>query len=297
MGMLLGALGQPIGSCVQIWRRYTWHLIVVYLVLLGVVFLTLVSKLNGEDPISVRDKTHGPYEPLPLTLSKALVLAKIREENVSWIDDLQPQWRPYIYTADNEPGYYPVPENKGREGMAYLTHIIDNYDDLTDIIVFMHASGTQWHNDVGGTNSSYLLTKLHLDVVKQRGYTNLRCQRRPGCPIAVRPLDPEYTSSSNIVYRNFTTIYTQLFNTSLEQVPAEIGGICCGQFALSRERIHQRPRNEYVRMRDWALSTSLDNFTVGSVFEMLWHMVFLEGPVSCPDTHQCYCELYGLCDE
>ena len=37
------------------------------------------------------EKIHSPYNPLPLTLSKALVLAKIREENVSWVDDLQPQ--------------------------------------------------------------------------------------------------------------------------------------------------------------------------------------------------------------
>ena len=162
----------------------------------------------------------------------------------------------------------------------YLTHIIDQYDTLTDITVFMHASATQWHNDVGDTNSSTVLSMLRLEAVKQTGYANLRCHHRPGCPTAVRPFDPELVSSSSIVYRNFTTIYTELFNTSIETVPKEIGGVCCGQFALTRERIHQRPREDYVHMRDWALSTSLDNFTVGSVFEMLWHMVFLEDPVS-----------------
>ncbi|KAE8328613.1 hypothetical protein BDV39DRAFT_203820 [Aspergillus sergii] len=297
MGALLDALRQSISPCMQIWRRYIWHFLILYVVLLGVVLLTLVSKLNGENPVSVREKIHGPYDPLPLTISKALVLAKVREENVSWVDDLQPQWIPYIYTADSEPGYFPVPENKGREGMAYLTHIIDNYDTLTDITVFMHASATQWHNDVGDTNSSNVLSMLRLDAVKQRGYVNLRCQHRPGCPTAVHPFDPELLSSSSIVYRNFTTIYTELFNTSIETVPQEIGGVCCGQFALTKERIHQRRREDYVRMRDWAFSTSLDNFTVGSVFEMLWHMVFLEDPVSCPDTQQCYCELYDLCNE
>ncbi|KAE8375001.1 hypothetical protein BDV26DRAFT_295439 [Aspergillus bertholletiae] len=298
MGALLDALGQPITHCIQIWRRYMWHFLVLYILLLGLVLLTLKSKLNGGAPVSAPEKVHSPYSPpLPVIVSKALVLAKVREENVSWVDDFQPQWTPYIYTADHEPGYLPVPENKGRESMAYLTHIIDNYDTLTDITVFMHASATQWHNDVGETNSSNVLSMLHLEAVQQKGYVNLRCQHRPGCPTAVRPFDPEFVSSYSTVYRNFTAIYTKLFNTSLDTVPKEIGGVCCGQFALTKERIRQRRLKDYVHMRDWAFSTSLDNFSVGSVFEMLWHLVFLEDPVSCPDTQQCYCELYGLCNE
>ncbi|KAB8073870.1 hypothetical protein BDV29DRAFT_174668 [Aspergillus leporis] len=280
-----------------IWRRYKWHFLVFYFVLLSVLFLTLVTKLKGESPVPTRENRHSPYAAPSWDISRALVLAKVRQENVSWVDDLQHQWIPYIYTADNEPGYFPIPDNKGREGMAYLTHIVDNYENLTDVTVFMHASNIQWHNDIGNTNSTHVLSKLRLESVKQKGYANLRCQYRPGCPTAVRPFDPEFSSSYSIVYRNFTNIYTELFNTTLEQVPEVIGGVCCGQFALTRERIRRRPREDYLHLRNWALSTGLDNFTVGSVFEMLWHLVFLEDPVlRCPDTRQCYCDLYDLCD-
>lgn len=164
--------------------------------------------------------------------------------------------------------------------MAYLTHIIDFYDHLADVTAFMHASATQWHNDVGDMVSSSLLQKLSLDAVNRAGYANLRCQHRPGCPVAVRPFDPAMASNHNVVYRNFTSIYMDLFAVPREQVPSEVGGVCCGQFVLTRDRIRERPKEDYVRMRDWALATDMDTFAAGSVFEMLWHIIFLEQPIS-----------------
>ncbi|GAA86999.1 similar to An14g03060 [Aspergillus luchuensis IFO 4308] len=227
----------------------------------------------------------------------ALVLAKTSSEDVAWAYALKPHWKPYIYTSDKEPGYRPIPANKAREGMAYLTHIIEHYDYLADVTAFMHASATQWHNDVGDMASSSLLQKLSLDAVNKAGYANLRCEHRPGCPVAVRPFDPAMESNHNVVYRNFTSIYMDMFSVPREQVPTEIGGVCCGQFVLTRDRIRERPRDDYVRIRDWALATDMDNFAAGSVFEMLWHIIFLEQPVSCPDVQQCYCELYAMCPE
>ncbi|THC89006.1 hypothetical protein EYZ11_011547 [Aspergillus tanneri] len=228
--------------------------------------------------------------------TKGLVLAKSRTEDISWAYNSTSGWNLFIYTSDGEPGFYSTPSNKGREGMAYLTHIIDNYDSLTDVTVFMHGGASQWHNDVGDTTSSYLLSRLRIESIRRKGYVNLRCENRPGCPVAIRPWDPAFTSIDDIVYSNFTTIYTELFGLPVEQVPQEIGGICCGQVSVTKQRILERPLAEYIHIRDWALSTSLDNFTVGSVFEMLWHLVFMEDPVSCPDATQCYCELYGFCN-
>ncbi|KAE8149847.1 hypothetical protein BDV25DRAFT_155628 [Aspergillus avenaceus] len=296
MGTLLGQPDQSWGSRLHCLGRYSWHLLAAYLALLGMVLL-LVSKLQDERLVSMKDKSHAPFAPSHSSASSALVLAKTRKEDVSWLYGLQPQWTPHIYSADGEPGYLALPDNKGREAMAYLTHIIDNYDSLADVTTFIHASGTQWHNDIGNTSTTHLLSRLRLDAVERKEYTNLRCQHIPGCPIAVRPFDPELRASDNAVYQNFVKIYMELFNVSIKQIPQEIGGVCCGQFAVTRDRIRQRPREDYIYMRDWALTTDLDNFTVGSVFEMLWHIIFSENPISCPDTQQCYCDLYGMCDE
>lgn len=58
-------------------------------------------------------------------------------------------------------------------------------------------------------------------------------------------------------------------------MPGEIGNVCCGQFAVSRERIRARPKEDYVRILDWAATTELtDDFGVGWVMEKLWHIVF-----------------------
>lgn len=81
------------------------------------------------------------------------------------------------------------------------------------------------------------------------------------------------------MYSGFADIYMGLFNVSLTEVPAEIGSVCCGQFVVSAERIRQRRREEYVRMREWAMGSDLDDLGVGSVFEMVWQVIFGKGPV------------------
>ena len=165
--------------------------------------------------------------------------------------------------------------------MAYLTYIIDNYSILPEISAFIHASPTQWHNDADPLNyhTSTLLSRLNLSAVKRNGYVNLRCSPTPGCPTAVRPFDPFYKEKDNPVYSQFGLVYTELFNVSIAEVPGEIAGVCCSQFVVSRDRIWGRKREEYVGMRDWASRSRLDNIGVGSVFEMLWHVIFLEGSV------------------
>ena len=165
--------------------------------------------------------------------------------------------------------------------MAYLSYIIDNYSNLPEITAFVHASPTQWHNDVDPEDqqTSTLLSRLNLSTVKRKGYVNLRCSHTPGCPTAVRPFDSFYKEKDNLVYSQFDRLYMELFNVSISQVPDEIGGVCCSQFAVTRERIRGRRKEEYVWMREWASRSSLDNIGVGSVFEMLWHVVFLDGSV------------------
>lgn len=60
-----------------------------------------------------------------------------------------------------------------------------------------------------------------------------------------------------------------------EDVPNAIGHACCAQFAVSKERILARPREDYERMLTWAMTTNLaDNGGVGWDFEKLWHIVF-----------------------
>lgn len=188
------------------------------------------------------------------------------------------RWVPVVYSVDAERGYdFKVPKNHGREAMVYLTFIIDHYDVLPEIIAFTHATDVQWHNDVLGDRTSNVLKNLRYDTVESKGYVNLRCTHVPGCPTAVHPHDPSDTDIKNDDVRvYFADYFMELFNVTRAEVPEHIGGVCCAQFAVTRDRIRQRPREDYVRMRKWVMTPGLDSHDIGWVFELLWHMVFME---------------------
>ncbi|MCJ1314189.1 hypothetical protein MMC25_007869 [Agyrium rufum] len=237
--------------------------------------------------------------PHPRGVTKALVMAKTRSDDVTWARELMPGWTPYIYTADNEPGYPLKMPNVGREAMAYLTFIVDYYDSLPAYIAFVHSAPENWHNDgvLNSTRTKDVIDHLRLDAVKEQGYVNLRCYNSPGCPLAISPHRPSKTDIANDDTRaHMIEIYRGIFGGEEKDVPVEIGGVCCAQFALTRERITQRPREDYIRMRKWALTTDLDTFGIGWVYENVWHIVFGEESVYCPSEEQCKCKVYGICD-
>lgn len=54
-------------------------------------------------------------------------------------------------------------------------------------------------------------------------------------------------------------------------VPEVVGVPCCSQFAVSREAVNARGKEEYVHMRNWLLESPLDAATSGRIFEYAWH--------------------------
>lgn len=185
---------------------------------------------------------------------------------------------PFIYSTDHtpQPGLLVPPTLRGRETPAYLSYIVDFYDKLPQYSIFIHAHPEQWHNDLFGSATEKTLKYLRLEAVDALGYVNLRCQHDPGCPTGVYPLNPTQTDIDRKDIRAyFKDAYQQIFNEPLDHVPSEIGNVCCGQFAVSRERILSRPKEHYQRILDWAANTDLtDDFGVGWVMEKLWHIVF-----------------------
>ncbi|KAL1959004.1 hypothetical protein VTO42DRAFT_3245 [Malbranchea cinnamomea] len=164
--------------------------------------------------------------------------------------------------------------------MSYLTFMIDYYDMLPEVMAFVHGNNDQWHNTMPGSLNSEILSGLRIDTVKAKGYLNLRCDWDPGCPTSVHPFNPTDTDiKSHDIRAYFADVYMEIFNVTREEVPEHIGGVCCAQFAVTRERVRQRPRKDYKRMRSWAMNTDLDSFGVGWVFEKIWHLVFLESAI------------------
>ena len=196
-----------------------------------------------------------------------------------------------------------VPANKGHEAMAYLTYIIDNYDRLPSIILFLHAHRDgywkAWHTDAPLHNNVLATRALRLPFVEEQGYVNLRCNLHPGCNNGPRSgADRTLTPAIwNGIWANSSTPprWMALQVQSYEPVPAdhpsvlsdhnagylvdrvpEIRVACCAQFAVSRSAVLERSREDYVAFRQWLLSTELPDRVSGRVFEYLWHVIFGE---------------------
>ncbi|KAL2135446.1 hypothetical protein VTI74DRAFT_8432 [Chaetomium olivicolor] len=212
-----------------------------------------------------------------------IVVASLQSEDTSWFRHYLPRWSHAIYVVNDPSAKLTVPVNKGREAMVYLTHLIDSYDRLADTTVFHHASRFAWHNDDPDYDALPALRNLRLDYVQSTGYANLRCVWTLGCPVEIRPHDDAAadwklgngTSSSSTADRTLTAreIYKQAFEQLMPgtEVPEEVGVSCCSQFAVSREAVRTRPREDYVRWREWLIETPLPDDLSGRVFEYLWH--------------------------
>jgi hypothetical protein len=208
-----------------------------------------------------------------------------------------PQWDKMIYVTDDPRAVNSVPADRGREGMVYLTYIIDHYEVLPKIILFHHANRWQWHNDDPLYDGERVLSRLQVPYIEQQGYVNLRCVWTLGCPSEIKPVEAS-THKDTAPVDNTAVHYKEAFEELFPELPMpeDVGLSCCGQFAVTRERIRRRPRKDYERYRQWLLDTPLMDHISGRIMEYSWHIIFGEKSVFCPNARECYCNVYGLCN-
>ncbi|ETS80987.1 hypothetical protein PFICI_05989 [Pestalotiopsis fici W106-1] len=226
-----------------------------------------------------------------------LVTGHTKDEDVSWLRESfrGPEYLLKIYSVDgsNSKDLH-TPMNKGRETMPFLTYIIDNYNSLSDINIFLHPHRYAWHSrDTLIPDTVELIHRLNTDRVARLGYINLRCRWSPGCPV--------HMDTGSLVMGNdipeqtiFGPTFRDIFGADAE-MPALMGGTCCSQFAVMRETVQSVPLERWRYMREWIRTTDLDDGMVGRVFESLWQYIFLGEAILCPREHLCYCDTYGLC--
>ncbi|KAL4870388.1 hypothetical protein BDV12DRAFT_207828 [Aspergillus spectabilis] len=265
------------------------------------------------------------------TKDKVIVMARLEEEPVHWVKEELPDWQTAVYTVNPSKSTVAnkhrlqTPLNKGHEAMAYLTYLIDHYRRLPSTIAFIHAHRAgflmAWHVDAPMHDNAAALRSLQLDFVQRTGYVNLRCNRNPGCT------DLEsHKGNQHVTKQIFTEVFegtsTPLLNSSTSpspiptkhshegeeplqrhtqktikplQFPPQISAACCAQFAVSRAQVLQRPRADYIKVRQWVIDTELSDAASGRVMEYLWHVIFGREGVFCPDEELCYCQVYGQC--
>lgn len=224
------------------------------------------------------------------------MIASRADEDIGWISrhlGEKALLKTVVYTVDDPDAENTVPANKGNEVMVYLTHMIDNYDNLSDVILFMHAHQITWHNnDLLDSDSAKMVRHLSVARVIREGYMNMRCHLDPGCPAHIRPLaahEDINVPEAVIIGRAWTELFPD------QRIPDVLSQACCAQLALSRDRIHTHPRERYIFLRDWLLNTDLENNISGRIFEYVWQYLWTGAYEFCPKEHICYCDGYGIC--
>ncbi|KAH7405960.1 hypothetical protein DE146DRAFT_650340 [Phaeosphaeria sp. MPI-PUGE-AT-0046c] len=236
-----------------------------------------------------------PGSPMPPghNYTSVLVIAKTKGEDIDWIDDKLPDQEKAVYVADDPKAPLHPPKNKGHEVMIYLTWIIDNYDNLPDVAMFMHSHQLTWHNDdLLGNDAALLIQRLSRQRVWREGFVNMRCSWFPGCPDWMHPGETEqndYKKEEVLLAKSWSELFP------LDEVPSVLAQPCCAQFALSRERIQAKPYSQYVWYRDWLFNTRLPDSLSGRIWEYVWQFVFTGESVFCPKEHICFCDQYGTC--
>ncbi|KAF5856579.1 hypothetical protein ETB97_007136 [Aspergillus alliaceus] len=231
--------------------------------------------------------------------TRTVIVAQLQDEDTAWVNNLvreHPYLTSALYVVDNSSAPLTVPMNKGHEVMVYLTYIIDHYNSLSDVSIFMHAHQFTWHNnDFLGSDSAQMVRKLNSKHVLQNGYMNLRCHLEPGCPDHIHPYvgkdsqDILDVPEAAVIGKAWGQLFPQ------DPVPPVLSQPCCAQFAVSADRIRRIPRQRYVDYREWLLATELDDELSGRVWEYVWQWLFTGQPELCPVETTCYCQGYGVC--
>jgi hypothetical protein len=265
---------------------------------------TLLKTINPNTTAELIQSTNPTtnHDRPPQEITRKLVVATLADDDNLWIDfelgDLLEPAGPLstaLYVVDDASAALHPPENKGHEAIVYLTYLIDFYETLPDVSIFMHGHGGTWHNnDLLNLSSSAMVRHLRLEKVLRDGYMNLRCHWEPGCPSWLHPNALEFDGNKQEQLL-FAPAWRQLFPSS--PVPDVLAQPCCSQFAVSRAAVHATPRRRYVEMRDWIRGTDLSDADSGRVFEYCWQYIFHNSTRFCPDMRTCYCDGYGVCFE
>lgn len=167
------------------------------------------------------------------------------------------------FTVYDKSGRYPgdcvrIP-NAGREGNAYLTHIIDNYGSL--------AGRTLFIQDDVLNHRPYILAFAEEAKSVSSDFHHFPCTWG-GC-------GPVYRKT---IVDGFCDLHTlgspDAIKVACEELSLELPGSytteTCAFLMLSRDKILSRGLDFYRRLRDWALGAENREF----VLEHMWTLVF-----------------------
>ncbi|KAL9114245.1 MAG: hypothetical protein Q9227_001667 [Pyrenula ochraceoflavens] len=281
-------------SLPALWK---WLRIPLLILLLSIILFTTLFLHPSFPPLTTFKIPHyssTPPTPSHYNLTTTVAVASTTQENTTWLShSLPPTFQTAIYVADDPNGPLHPPLNKGHEPMSYLSYIIDHYESLPDISIFIHAHRRSWHTPSAFSNDmSLTLHSLNLSYVQQTGYFNLKCEELPGCVTHINLTSDDYDP----FIRELGTLRDTWPELHPDvPMPETLGAPCCSQFAVTRELLQRISRERWERYREWVVKTWLSDDLVGRVWEYTWHFILTGEAGRCPVQRECFCRAYGVC--
>ena len=167
-----------------------------------------------------------------------------------------------IYDKENPANLLNIPVNKGNEASVYLKYIIDYYDELTDFTFFIHDEEYAWHH------TGSIIDKYNEAVMSNKMYYNIndKCHHleRDSININTRKELLEW-------YSKYIEDYIPI-----SKVPNNndfiYGYRCSAQFLVHKDLIRNLPKEFYMRLYNWIITTELSNYFSGRYLEWTWHI-------------------------
>jgi hypothetical protein len=187
-----------------------------------------------------------------------LIVARYNE-NIDWIKENNLNSITSLYckgrTDDVDVGIYKKVKylpNVGREGHTYFHHIIENYDNLSDLNIFVQAN--PFDHCSGALD---FINNLNIET-KELYYKSFPTFTWPIINYDCNLKIPEYTQ--------------KICNTLFDKHPHTFDAWCCGMFVVSKNMIRFRSKKFYEKCIEY-LNWS-NNPIEGHIFERLWTLIF-----------------------
>ena len=186
-----------------------------------------------------------------MTTTKNIIISHYNE-NLDWTKNLI---YPYTVISRNNIAKEVAP-NKGNEASVYLEYIINNYQNLPDICIFIHGHRNAWHhkenidekiNCMDFSHNYYNINELNLDYLKN------------------------HTKSLNAL-KSFIHIFNNILNKEI--IVENIKYRASAQFYVKRKNILNNSKEQYIKLYNFLMTTNIHSYWSGRFFEYLWHFIF-----------------------
>ena len=255
----------------------------------SIITYTFIKFLYMTPDITKMPSNNEPLNPITNGLSYNLIIARYNE-SLEWLNRSN-----YInqfntikcynkgdnipYCPDKKCKIIPLP-NIGRCDHTFLYHIINNYNNLANLTVFLPASCLDHHKIKTTYKLMYLVDKTQTTVFLGKPYNNVREQlgrlfinRHVATNEVNQKANPE-TQLLPCPIRPFGRWYDAMFGDIVAKI------VCYfGVFAVAKEHIIQHPIEKYERLIKYVNNSS--NPEAGHYMERSWGAIFYPYPESC----------------